>query len=283
MRATMTDLEIRHMTAADIDAVAALYRSGGWDHERPFIERVLANPICESLVGVRDEAVVATGIATINGPVGWVGSIFVDPSQRRRGLGSAITDAVCARIETAGCVTQALIASEYGRPVYERMGFRIDAWHQILEALPLETAPTPPRGTTLRKMRPDDVDRVGELDRQATGEDRRALLGPLSADGWLLETEGRLLGFLIPIEPKCAAIVAPDPLDGACLLDLLRHLGRGRRNTLRAALLRDDEDGQLLLEQRGWGRTFEAPRMLRGQSVDWEPRFIWSLLGFAFG
>ena len=279
----MTDLEIRDMTAADIDAVATLYRSGGWDHERPFIERLLANPICQSLVGVRDEAVVATGIATINGPVGWAGSIFVDPSHRRRGLGSAITDAVCARIEAAGCVTQALIASEYGRPVYERMGFRIDAWYQILEAPPLDAAPMPPRGTTLRQMRSDDLERVGELDRRATGEDRRGLLGPLSADGWLLETGHRLLGYLIPIEPKCAAVVAPDPLDAACLLDLLRHLGRGRRNTLRAAVLRNDEDRQLFLERRGWGRTFEAPRMRRGQSVDWEPRLIWSLLGFAFG
>jgi GNAT superfamily N-acetyltransferase len=279
----MTELEIRDMTAADIDAAVRLYRSGGWDHERPFQERILAIPICQPLVGVCDGAIVATGLAAINGPVGWVGSIFVDPSQRRRGLGRAMTDAVCARIDAAGCSTQALIASEYGRPIYERMGFRIDTWYQMLEALPLHAAPTPPRGATLRQMRPDDIDRVGELDRRATGEDRRGLLGPLSADGWLLEAGDELLGFMIPIEPRCAAVVAPDPQDGSCLLDLMRHLGRGRAKTVRAALVKEDEDGQLFLEQRGWGRTFEAPRMLRGSSIDREPALVWSLLGFAFG
>ena len=279
----MTAFEIRDMTAADIDDAVRLYRSGGWDHERLFLERVLANPACRPLVGVCDGAVTATGLAAINGPVGWVGSIFVDPSQRRRGLGRAMTDAVCARIDAAGCSTQALIASEYGRPIYERMGFRIDAWYQILEALPLPAAPTPPRGTTLRQMRPDDIDRVGELDRRATGEDRRGLLAPLSADGWLLEVDDELLGFMIAIEPKCAAVVAPDPQDAACLLDLMRHLGRGGVKTVRAALATEDEDGQLFLEQRGWARTFEAPRMLRGPSIEREPALVWSLLGFAFG
>lgn len=279
----MTAFEIRPMTPADIDSAAALYRSGGWDHERPFIEKLLANPVCRSLVGVRDGAVVATGLAALNGPVGWVGSIFVHPELRRRGLGREMTEAVCANIDAAGCKTQALIASEYGRPVYERMGFRIESWYQILEALPLEGAPKPPRGTTLRRMRPDDIDRVGELDRRATGEDRRGLFGPLAADGWLLGSGDDLLGFLISIEAKCGAVVAPDPEDGACLLDLMRHLGRGRAKTLRAAVGRGDEDAQLFLEQRGWGRTFEAPRMLRGPSIDWEPGLIWSLLGFAFG
>ena len=279
----MTQLEIRDMTAADTDAAVAMLQSGGWNERRSYLEALLANPCCRQLVGFHEGRLAATGMATFDGPVGWVGTIFVDPAMRSRGFGREITDAVCALIDGAGCTTQALIASEYGRPIYERMGFRIDAWYQILEALPLPAAPTPPRGTTLRQMRPDDIDRVGELDRQATGEDRRGLLAPLSADGWLLEVDDELLGFMIAIEPKCAAVVAPDPQDAACLLDLMRHLGRGGVKTVRAALATEDEDGQLFLEQRGWARTFEAPRMLRGPSIEREPALVWSLLGFAFG
>jgi hypothetical protein len=70
----MTAFEIRDMTTADIDDAVRLYRSGGWDHERLFLERVLANPACRPLVGVCDGAVTATGLAAINGRVGWVGS-----------------------------------------------------------------------------------------------------------------------------------------------------------------------------------------------------------------
>ena len=279
----MTELQIRDMTIDDIDGAAGLYRSGGWNERRAFLETVLANPSCQPLVGVHDGVVVATGTATVNGPVGWVGSIFVDPSLRRQGLGRAMTDGVCSRLDAAGCATQALIASEDGRPLYEEMGFRIDGWYQILEALALDAAPTPPGGTKLRTMRPDDIDRVGDLDRRVTGEDRRGLFGPLADGGWLLESGDELLGFLIQILPTSAAVIAPNPDDAVCLLDLLRHLGKSRAKTLRAAVVQGNDAGQVLLERGGWGPSFATPRMLRGQSISWEPELIWSLLGFAFG
>jgi ribosomal protein S18 acetylase RimI-like enzyme len=278
----MTELQIRDVTVEDIDAAVGLYRSGGWGERRSFLERILANPNCQFLAGVRDGAFVATGLATVNGPVGWVGMIFVDPSMRSQGFGRALTEAACARLDAAGCATQALIASEYGRPLYEKMGFRIDAWYQMMEAPPLEDAPTPPPGTTLRPMRPDDIDRVGRLDFRATGEDRRSLLGPLFESGWLLEAGDELLGFVIGVSPS-AALIAPDPRDAACLLDLLRHLGRGSGTNARAAVVLGHEDAVRQLESAGWTRAFATPRMLRGESIAWEPALIWGLLGFSFG
>jgi hypothetical protein len=205
----------------------------------------------------------------------------VDPSLRSRGYGRALTEAVCARLDDAGCKTQALIASEYGRPLYEKMGFRIDAWYQMMEAPALDVAPAPPPGTTLRPMRPEDIDRVGRLDFRATGEDRRSLLGPLSGSGWLLEAGDELLGFLIGM-PQAAAVIAPDPRDAICLLDLLRHLGRGGRD-VRAAVVLGREAAVRQLESLGWNRAFATPRMLRGESIAWEPALIWGLLGFSFG
>ena len=183
----MTDFQIRAMTAADVEGIAALYQAGGWDARRSFLVRFLANEACQALVGVKDGAVAATGMATVNGSVGWVGSIFVDERLRRQGLGRAMTDAVCDRLDAAGCKTQVLIASEYGRPMYLTMGLEIDGWYQVLESLPLDDAPAPPRGKTLRPMRAADLDRVGRLDMRATGEDRRRLLAPLAETGWLLE------------------------------------------------------------------------------------------------
>jgi GNAT superfamily N-acetyltransferase len=278
----MIDLQIREMTAGDVDAAVVLYRSGGWGERRSFLEKILVNPCCQLLAGVRDGAIVATGLATVNGPVGWIGMIFVDPSQRSQGLGRAMTEAVCARLDAAGCTTQALIASEYGRPLYEKMGFRIDAWYQMVEAAPLDVAPTPPPGIALRRMRPGDIDRVGRLDFRATGEDRRALLGPLAESGWLLEAGDELLGFLICMS-QSAALIAPDPRDAACLLDLLRHLGRESAKNARAAVVRGNEPGLRQLENSGWSPTFATPRMLRGQSIPWEPALIWGVLGFSFG
>jgi GNAT superfamily N-acetyltransferase len=279
----MTELQIREMTVADVDAAVALYRSGGWGERRSFLEKTIANGCCQLLVGVRDGAIVATGLATVNGPVGWVGMIFVHPSLRSHGLGRALTEAACARLDAAGCTTQALIASDYGRPLYEKMGFRIDAWYQMMEAPPLDVAPTPPPGTALRQMRPGDIDRVGRLDLRATGEDRRALLGPLFESGWILEAGDQLRGFLIQILPHSAALIAPDPRDAGCLLDQLRHLGMGNGRNVLAAVVLDNEPALRRLEGSGWSRAFTTPRMLRGEAIPWQPALIWSILGFSFG
>jgi GNAT superfamily N-acetyltransferase len=271
------------MVAADVEAAVAMYKSGGWGERREYLEWQLASSHMSLLVGLRNGAVVATGLAVINGPVGWIGSIFVDVSMRSRGYWRALTDAACALVDAAGCRTQALIASPFGKPLYDKMGFRVDEYYQILEAGPIANAPTPPPGRILRPMGPDDLERVRSLDRQATGEDRSHILDSLAESGWVVEAEGELRGFLVSILPGSGTVVAPEIDDAACLLDQLRHLGVGRTETVHAAVPRVHESGWRGLERLGWSRAFQTPRMLRGPAIDWEPSLIWGVLTFAFG
>jgi GNAT superfamily N-acetyltransferase len=279
----MTELQIRDMTPADIEPAVAMYKAGGWGERSEFLQWVLANATTQPLVGLRKGYVVATGMATVNGRVGWVGSIFVDRTMRSQGYGRAITEAVCSRLDAAGCTTQALIASEYGKPLYLDMGFRIDAEYQVLQAATIAKAPVPPAGKTLRPMGPDDLDRVCELDRRATGEDRRGLLARLDGRAWVLEAEDELLGFLGSVLPDCGALVAPRLEDAALLLEQLRYLGRDRVKTVEAAVPSSNPAGIDGLERLGWGLSFRTPRMLRGAGIPWHPSLIWSILSRAWG
>jgi GNAT superfamily N-acetyltransferase len=279
----MTGLQIRDMTAADIEPAVAMYKAGSWGERSEFLQWVLANPVTQPLVGLRNGTVVATGLATVNRSVGWVGSIFVDRMMRSQGYGRAITEAVCSRLEAAGCTTQALIASEYGRPLYEKMGFRIDAEYQVLQAVTIAKAPVAPAGKTLRSMSPDDLDRVCELDRRATGEDRRGLLARLDRRAWVLEARGDLLGFLGSLLPDSGALIAPRLEDAALLLEQLRHLGHGEVKTVQATVPCSNSAGIDGLQRLGWGRTFQTPRMLRGTDIPWSPSLIWGMLSRAWG
>src|SRR5262249_61479445 len=56
-------------------------------------------------------------------PTGWVHGIVVRPRRQRSGLGRSLTEAAIAwlRGRSAGAVL--LLATEAGRPVYERLGF----------------------------------------------------------------------------------------------------------------------------------------------------------------
>jgi predicted N-acetyltransferase YhbS len=261
-----------------------MYKAGGWGERREYLEWMLATSGIQTLVGLRDGSVVATGMASIHGDVGWVGSIFVDRTMRSQGYGRALTEAAIERIDAAGCRTQALIASEFGKPLYDSMGFRVDAQYQILEAEPIAAAPAPPPGRILRPMTPADIQGVCALDRRATGEDRRALIASLAGSGWVLDSgQGELRGFLVSILADSATVIAPDIDDAAILLEQLRWLGRGRTKTVKAAVPDVHQDGCRGIESRGWSPTFQTPRMLRGPAIDWDPTLIWGILSFGFG
>ncbi len=275
------------MTAADVDAAVALALAQGWRDRRHFYDIVLRTPSCQPLVGTIDGRVVATGLATASGTVGWLGAVVVDEPMRGRGYGRAMTEELCRRLRDAGCETLSLVATAAGRPLYERLGFRLVTHYHEMDGDHLSHEPEPPAGARLRPMTPEDLPLVLELDRLATAEDRRPMLAELAkARGWVLEdwpssTPG-LRGFLLPSDRAFAAIVAPGFEDGLCLLDLHRHLappdGRAR-----AAVPDEHAAAWRELEARGWRPNWLAPRMLLGPDVPWHPEWIWGQINSAMG
>jgi GNAT superfamily N-acetyltransferase len=285
----MTALQIRPMTPDDVAPAAAMYRAGGWGEREAYMRWAMTVPTCRLLVGVAEGRIVATGLATINGPVGWVGSIFVDVEMRSHGYGRLMTEAACELIDAAGCRTQALIASEFGKPLYDKMGFRVDDEYQIYgvpKLAPGSIVPTAAkRGLPSRPMTSGDLAAVCELDREATGEDRSALIESLAGTGWVVDAtprDGGLRGFLVSTLPDSGALIARAPEAATSLLASLRSTaGEGR--PVYATVPLGNEAGRRYLEELGWRPSFRTPRMLRGEPIPWRPEMIWDVLSFAFG
>jgi ribosomal protein S18 acetylase RimI-like enzyme len=87
---------------------------------------LLDAPECTIYVGYREGTRVASGLGWRSGRVIGVYSIATVPAARRRGYGEAMTARVVADGIAAGCDVAVLQASEAGRPIYERLGFRVD-------------------------------------------------------------------------------------------------------------------------------------------------------------
>jgi GNAT superfamily N-acetyltransferase len=123
------ELEIRRVTdAAGIDAHCRVVTAGfGSD---PAVAPgtacpdLLDRPECVVYVGYADGDPVASGLGWLTGRTIGVYSIATIASARRRGYGAAMTARVAADGVVAGCDVAALQASEMGRPIYERLGFR---------------------------------------------------------------------------------------------------------------------------------------------------------------
>ena len=89
-------------------------------------EELLDRPDCVVYVGYADGAAVASGLGWRTGRTIGVYAIATTPAARRRGYGAAMTARVVTDGVAAGCDVAVLQASELGRPIYERLGFRVD-------------------------------------------------------------------------------------------------------------------------------------------------------------
>jgi GNAT superfamily N-acetyltransferase len=55
---------------------------------------------------------------------GWIQNVYTEPEFRRRGLAQRLVDCVVEWCRKNGFVSVSLHASDFGRPLYEKMGFR---------------------------------------------------------------------------------------------------------------------------------------------------------------
>jgi GNAT superfamily N-acetyltransferase len=123
------DLEIRRVSdIAGVDAHRQVVTAGFGSDPAVALGTacpgLLDRPECAVYVGYADGSPVASGLGWRRGRTIGVYSIATVQSARRRGYGAAMTARVMADGVVAGCDVAALQASEMGRPIYERLGFR---------------------------------------------------------------------------------------------------------------------------------------------------------------
>ena len=128
-RGATPELEIREVVDADGIDVHCRVVTAGFGSDRAVAlgtacPDLLDRPECVVYVGFADGRPVVSGLGWRSGRTIGVYSIATVPEARRRGYASAMTARVVADGVAAGCEVAALQASEMGRPIYERLGFR---------------------------------------------------------------------------------------------------------------------------------------------------------------
>jgi GNAT superfamily N-acetyltransferase len=272
------------MTRADVDPIVAAFLRNDWGDRRLNLEFVIAHEETHPFVAEADGVVVGTGVVSLNGPVAWIGTIFVEPEWRRRGVGMELTRVTIETAEAAGCRTLVLVATEAGRPMYERLGFGVQTWYRILEApgLDPDTIKVDPR---VRPYRPADLAAMTAIDAAATGEDRGHLLRAFAAPDTtrvLDDGDGSIGGFVVRAPWGGGATIAPQLDDAQAILDA-RRVASGPDRHVRAGILAENEVGAELLAASGWTESWRAPRLVRGDPLTWQPDAIWGQFNHAFG
>lgn len=295
----MTAPLIRPMAPTDVrDASRAIF-DDNWGDRRAWFEFVTTQAACRSFVAELDGRIVATGVGTANGSVGWIGTIWVDPGSRGAGLGRALTEVVIEALEAAGCRTLVLVATDQGLRLYERMGFEHQARYQVLEIGGLASDPGslidpgsgegitagPPGQVTA--FRNDDLPDLCRLDQSATGEDRGHVIARFAnADSTkVLRSGNEVDGFVIRAPWGGGATIAPDDAGAQRILHA-RRLASGPAGRVRVGIVTPPggDDARLArLAAVGLQPIWSAPRLIRGEPLAWHPDWIWGQFNHAMG
>jgi GNAT superfamily N-acetyltransferase len=274
-------LRIRGMTRADIPFGMRLKENAGWNQvESDWIRLLDLQPdgcFVAELNGI------SAGIVTTCrfGTVAWVAMMLVDELFRSRGIGRALMTRALDVLDSKGAKSLRLDATSLGRPLYESLGFVAESTIARFEGI-LPPADGPSK---LDVVPPSNVlKRVGELDREVTGTDRRRLLSRLVEEHpeslKVAVESGEIVGFLLARPGSKARRIGPC-IAGERTARLL--LADARRNYAAEAVTMDipanNARAYELVAAWGLGLTGVLTRMGRGPRVFEDFDRLWASAG----
>ena len=249
----------------------------------PHVARLLGyprdSPDGHVLVATAGRRLVGGACCASFGTTGWIGALGVLPRARRRGTGDLLTRAAIDWLTERGAQTVQLYATDMGRPVYERIGFvaesRARAWRGVAPAGRAKAT------DGVRRLRPSDRERMLELDRLATGEDRHAVLDMLPALlGFGAERDGRLEGFALQTPWGAGpAVVAADAQAGVALLRALAV----EPQPLTITVPEGNPTASATLSRWGFQPVNSALRMRFGPPAEHDPARMFGLFNLFWG
>jgi ribosomal protein S18 acetylase RimI-like enzyme len=271
--------DVRDLRADEARPIGDLLSRAGFG---PTVAGLIAfpreSPHGDVLVADRDGRAIGGVCCASFGPTGWIGALGVLPDARRRGAGEALTRAACARLREPGPETVLLFATDMGRPLYERLGFEVEgtvtAWRG--------TAGTARADVSLRNVREDDRAALRAIDRNATGEDRAAVLNALDPlTGLIAERIGAEAAGWAVTSPWGAgvAVCAADEIAGIALT----AAATGGPGSSTIVVPDANVAAADALSHWGFSPTAAGARMRLGPPVAWRPEMQFGLFNLFWG
>jgi GNAT superfamily N-acetyltransferase len=278
---------VRRFRSTDLEGALAANDAVGWTGRRVLFDYYSARDDCALFVAEIDGEIVGTGGATIFSgapPTGWVHGIVVRPGQQRSGLGRRLTEAAVAWLHARSAEVVLLLATEAGRPVYERLGFAAGdrygsfAWPPTTPDAVSSGAGSPGTGVATRRILAEDLPAIYALDHTATGEDRRGFIDALASAGWVATCGADVVGFHLACPWGGGPIIARDADAGLALLRLAAAVRRAPRSL---GLPESNKAAVEHLNKLGIAADRYVTRMWLGAPPPWRADMIFGVFNFA--
>lgn len=264
-------LKIESLTTKDLPEVRLL-QPPAWADIVPAFQFYLSSKFCFPKKCTVDNKVVGIGCAIVHGRSAWLAHIIVDESQRKKGFGSAVTQALVDSLKDTPCETISLIATQLGEPVYKKIGFEKEMEYIYMKNGRTSLLDSNP----VSAYREQHRNEILEMDELISGETRSWLIAPHLPSAYLVVNKKRIEGFFLPTLGD-GLIIAHTAEAG---IELLKFKYTG---SAIAAVPAENKNALDFLMSQGYVEYARGQRMWHGKKLSWQANKVYSRIGGNLG
>lgn len=267
-------MQFEPIISTDLDEIRGL-RPEGWDDIVPDFQFYIKSSFCIPIKTKEDGKIVGIGSFINFDTTSWIGHMIVNKDYRNRGIGYQTFKKLLENLDENSIETCLLVATEMGRPVYLKAGFRDVTEYAFFQ----RERPWLDRHVNLHvtSLKKEHYATVYELDRKVSGESREKLISMFLNDSLVYLDNNEVKGFYLP-GLKEGLIIAETEEAGIALMEIKYS------KSDKAVLPLDNTIGVCFLEQNGFKRAEKTgTRMIFGKEITWQPQKLYSRIGGNLG
>lgn len=267
--------DIRPLSLKHLDRLQAL-QPEYWVPIEGMFRFFFEQSFCFPYVLLRDGQVVGTANGIQNKKSAWLSHIIVAPAYQGQGLGRALTEFILHDMLRRNNRTVSLVATEMGRPVYAKIGFRTAGHYNFYHG---ESPAFQANDKFIRQAMHKDMKAICKLDKKMAGEDRSNMLKLHLKNGLVFERAypRRIQGFYLPTLGE-GLVVAANNHAGITLLK--GHLAHAPDKIVVPA---ENVIVNEFLTSMGLQKFDTASRMIYGKTIKQKANMLFNRVGGWYG
>jgi len=167
-----------------------------WGDLIPRFDYFIKSEYCSPIKLTENSQTIGIGTSMLHEDSAWLACIVVHPNHRSKGLGKILTQRLIDEINQEKYTTIYLDATDFGYPVYKKLGFEIETEyiHLKRQSDSRANAVSP----NIFPFRKEFTDSLVKLNQEISGENRRGILSDFLESAQVYVEVGKVQGFYIP-------------------------------------------------------------------------------------
>jgi GNAT superfamily N-acetyltransferase len=254
-------MSIRRLTTDDVDACVEVATDRGWSTPRAVWAMLLRHG---TGYGFQDESQLAgTVIAFPHERLTFIGMMLVRQRLEGRGVGRALLERALAEGQPAS----ALLATRFGRPLYEKVGFVVREFVTVHRGTWNGDAANGVDIESTATLSPRQIEDIIDADARAFGCSRRSLIAGMLelADRVAVVRRDGALSYAMASSRESETVIGPAiAIDDETALEMIAALASAGRGTFELRVPNRRRTLRDAIQVRGLGLDRELPLMTRG-------------------